>query len=134
MNVKTVVLVTCVPLCGHVSSYNDLNYSPLRTYNAGVSSVCSPSANTLSCTLQDYDFVMGKSEYEDVLQCNNQPSSLTPRGHQFPAAFMIRASGMDKVSRGACACMCTVGIGMGKCLALDLVYNCSTSLVTCVQM
>ena len=48
---------------------------------------------------EDYDFVMGKSEYEDVLQCNNVPSSLTPRGHQFPAAFMIRASGMDKHGR-----------------------------------
>lgn len=56
---------------------------------------------------QDYDFVAGKSEYEDVLQCNNTPSSATPRGHQFPAAFMIRASGMDKVQicRGV-SCMC----------------------------
>lgn len=44
----------------------------------------------------DYDFVRGKSEYEDVLQCNNQPSSATPRGHQFPAAFMILSSGLDK--------------------------------------
>ena len=106
MNAKTVVF-------GHLCSLMWVMIliqrpSPLWTHNAGVSSVCSPSANTLSCMLQDYDFVMGKSEYEDVLQCNNVPSSLTPRGHQFPAAFMIRASGMDKVSRGACACTCTV--------------------------
>lgn len=33
-----------------------------------------------------------------MLQCNNLPSSGTPRGHQFPAAFMIRAAGMDKVT------------------------------------
>lgn len=46
---------------------------------------------------QDYEFAAGKSEYEDVLQCNNEPSSRTPRGHQFPAAFMILASGLDKV-------------------------------------
>ncbi|XP_050395237.2 putative aminopeptidase W07G4.4 [Patella vulgata] len=45
---------------------------------------------------EDYDFIAGKSEYEDVLQCNNQASSATPRGHQFPAAFLIRSSGLDK--------------------------------------
>ncbi|GAB1598632.1 putative aminopeptidase W07G4.4 [Argonauta hians] len=45
---------------------------------------------------EDYIFHTGKSEYEDVLQCNNLPSSRTPRGHQSPAAFLIMASGMDK--------------------------------------
>jgi len=45
---------------------------------------------------EDYNFVKGPSEYEDVLQCNNEPSTRTPRGHQFPAAFMITASGLDK--------------------------------------
>jgi len=39
----------------------------------------------------------GKSEYEDVLQCNNLPSSRTPRGHQAPAAFIILSSGLNKV-------------------------------------
>ena len=38
----------------------------------------------------------GPSEYEDLLQCNNLPSTMTSRGHQFPAAFMIMASGLDK--------------------------------------
>lgn len=46
---------------------------------------------------QDYDFHKGPSEYEDILQCNNLPSSQTPRGHQSPAAFLIMASGLDKV-------------------------------------
>ncbi|XP_078421665.1 putative aminopeptidase W07G4.4 [Cetorhinus maximus] len=45
---------------------------------------------------EDYDFHKGKSEYEEILQCNNQPSSATPRGHQTPAAFLIMASGLDK--------------------------------------
>ncbi|XP_043537305.1 putative aminopeptidase W07G4.4 [Chiloscyllium plagiosum] len=45
---------------------------------------------------EDYDFHKGKSEYEEILQCNNQPSSATPRGHQSPAAFLIMASGLDK--------------------------------------
>lgn len=40
----------------------------------------------------------GHTEYEDLLQCNNLASSATPRGHQFPAAFMTMASGLDAVS------------------------------------
>uniref|UniRef100_H2Y409 Cytosol aminopeptidase domain-containing protein n=1 Tax=Ciona savignyi TaxID=51511 RepID=H2Y409_CIOSA len=44
---------------------------------------------------EDYVFHTGKSEYEDVLQCNNAPSSRTPRGHQSPSAFMIMASALD---------------------------------------
>jgi len=44
---------------------------------------------------EDYDFVKDKSgEFVDVLQCNNAPSTRTPRGHQFPAAFMLKVSGM----------------------------------------
>ncbi|TRY55483.1 hypothetical protein DNTS_027872 [Danionella cerebrum] len=45
---------------------------------------------------EDYEFHKGKSEYEDILQANNLPSSATPRGHQTPAAFLIMASGLDK--------------------------------------
>jgi leucyl aminopeptidase len=45
---------------------------------------------------EDYEFNIGKSEYEDILQCNNAPSSRTPRGHQLPAAFLIQVSGLDK--------------------------------------
>ncbi|CAM4715046.1 unnamed protein product [Leuciscus chuanchicus] len=44
----------------------------------------------------DYEFHKGKSEYEEILQCNNLPSSATPRGHQAPSAFLIMASGLDK--------------------------------------
>ena len=44
-----------------------------------------------------FDFSLGKSEYEDVLQCNNLPSSRTPRAHQAAAAFIILASGLSKV-------------------------------------
>jgi len=44
----------------------------------------------------DYDFIRPRpraTDY-DVLQCNTQPSSATNRGHQFPAAFIIIASGL----------------------------------------
>ncbi|BHF85458.1 metalloexopeptidase activity [Sparganum proliferum] len=49
---------------------------------------------------EDFEFTKGHSELEDVLQCNNLPSSGTPRGHQFPAAFMTIASGLDKHGLG----------------------------------
>ncbi|XP_061116083.1 putative aminopeptidase W07G4.4 [Conger conger] len=45
---------------------------------------------------EDYEFHRGKSEYEEILQSNNLPSSGTPRGHQAPAAFIIMSSGLDK--------------------------------------
>lgn len=48
---------------------------------------------------EDYEFHKGKSEYEDILQSNDLPSSATPRGHQAPAAFLIMASGLYKVVR-----------------------------------
>jgi len=48
---------------------------------------------------EDFDFHAGKDEYSDVLQCNNAPSSRTPRGHQTPAAFMVLSSGLDKYGK-----------------------------------
>lgn len=48
----------------------------------------------------DYEFHAGKSVYEEVLQCNNHPSTMTSRGHMTPSAFMILASGLDKVCVG----------------------------------
>ena len=47
--------------------------------------------------MKDYEFHKGKSEYEHVLQANNKPSTETARGHQAPAAYLIMASGLDKV-------------------------------------
>lgn len=43
---------------------------------------------------EDYDFIKPRSAADDVLSCNNLPSSGTPRGHQFPAAFLSVASGL----------------------------------------
>ncbi|XP_023163615.1 putative aminopeptidase W07G4.4 [Drosophila hydei] len=44
----------------------------------------------------DFDFNAAKAMGEDVVQANNAPSVKTPRGHQVPAAFMIKATGLDK--------------------------------------
>ncbi|XP_006007579.1 putative aminopeptidase W07G4.4 [Latimeria chalumnae] len=45
---------------------------------------------------EDFEFHKGKSVYEEILQCNNQPSSATPRGHQSPSAFLVMAAGLDQ--------------------------------------
>ena len=39
----------------------------------------------------DFKTLSGKSEYEDLLQSTNNPSTAEPRGHQFPSAFLIMA-------------------------------------------
>ncbi|KAG2232044.1 hypothetical protein BDF21DRAFT_360987 [Thamnidium elegans] len=33
---------------------------------------------------------------EDIVQANDKPSTMTNRGHQYPAGFMLLASGLDK--------------------------------------
>lgn len=45
---------------------------------------------------EDFAFHRAKAYGEDLLQCNNLPSSRTPRGHQTPAAFLIMVSGLDQ--------------------------------------
>lgn len=45
---------------------------------------------------EDFEFVRPRSKADDVLQCNNEPSSRTPRGHQFPMAFLAVAAGLDR--------------------------------------
>jgi len=44
----------------------------------------------------DYNFIQAKKSDYDVLQCNPMPSSVTKRGHQYPAAFIITASGLHQ--------------------------------------
>ncbi|CAF1027139.1 unnamed protein product [Adineta ricciae] len=48
---------------------------------------------------EDYEFIDDKSKVADILQCNTRPSNVTSRGHQYPAAFLARASGLDKHGR-----------------------------------
>ncbi|MCB9879708.1 MAG: leucyl aminopeptidase family protein [Planctomycetes bacterium] len=45
---------------------------------------------------EDFDFVAPRTKADDVLSCNNAPSSATARGHQFPMAFLCLASGLAK--------------------------------------
>ena len=48
---------------------------------------------------EDLTFVRPRTLSDDVLSSNNEPSSATPRGHQFPMAFLIKASGLSAHGR-----------------------------------
>ncbi|XP_072767080.1 putative aminopeptidase W07G4.4 [Anoplolepis gracilipes] len=50
---------------------------------------------------EDFCTHEGTMEGDDIRQALNQPSSKTPRGHQGPAAFLIKASGLDKHGIGS---------------------------------
>jgi leucyl aminopeptidase len=43
---------------------------------------------------EDYAFIAPRTAAEDTVSCNSLPSSRTPRGHQFPAAFLDLVSGL----------------------------------------
>lgn len=43
---------------------------------------------------EDFDKVADKNGAADVVSSNNGPSSITARGHQYPAAFLLKASGL----------------------------------------
>lgn len=45
---------------------------------------------------EDYDFIRPRSQVEDIQQSGSAPSVATDRGHQFPAAFLLRASRLDE--------------------------------------
>jgi leucyl aminopeptidase len=50
---------------------------------------------------EDFSFIKARSAADDVLSCNNAPSSVTARGHQFPMAFLVMAAGLDPCSAQA---------------------------------
>lgn len=100
-------LFTIATLTGHAIRAMGPNYSIImdngpahRNGNAAqwqkAGEVLGDVFEVSSIRREDYEFHKGKSEYEDILQCNNLPSSATPRGHQTPAAFLIMTSGLDK--------------------------------------
>ncbi|MFN6261601.1 MAG: M17 family metallopeptidase [Chromatiaceae bacterium] len=47
---------------------------------------------------EDFAFIKARTCADDVLSCNNAPSSVTARGHQFPMAFLVVAAGLDQNS------------------------------------
>jgi leucyl aminopeptidase len=56
---------------------------------------------------EDYDFIGDETApSEDIRQNGAGGSAGTARGHQFPAAFLIRASGLDQHDIGAESPLC----------------------------
>ncbi len=49
---------------------------------------------------EDYEMIAPRADGGPTVQCNSAPSSATPRGHQFPFAFLERASGLDRHQLG----------------------------------
>lgn len=99
-------LFTCATLTGHVvRTYGPyaaaMDNGPARL--AGIGERLKTNGQRIGdcfelSTLrrEDYDFVAGLSNCEDVLQANRQSSVATSRGHQYPAAFLQIASGLVK--------------------------------------
>lgn len=46
---------------------------------------------------EDFRFHSGRTEGDDIFQALNKPSTKIERGHQGPSAFLIMASGLDRV-------------------------------------
>ncbi|KAK9729199.1 hypothetical protein K7432_000481 [Basidiobolus ranarum] len=65
-----------------------------RLFNAGAEWADPCEISTLR--REDMAVVAPGSSREDVVQANDKPSTMTNRGHQLPAAFMVIASGLDK--------------------------------------
>ncbi|KAF9364015.1 hypothetical protein BGX34_002778, partial [Mortierella sp. NVP85] len=97
-------LFTVATLTGHaIRAYGPygicLDNGPAR--KAGVSNRIQAGGHILGdpfeiSTLrrEDYAIVASGSAAEDVVQANDKASSATPRGHQYPMAFMAVASGL----------------------------------------
>jgi len=97
-------LFTCATLTGHV----------IRAYGPYVGAMANKSGLVISQRIKtagdsfgdpfelstirrdDYEFVQSKCSRYDILQANGSPSTLTNRGHQYPFAFLILASGVEE--------------------------------------
>ena len=64
---------------------------------------------------EDVDFIKPRSRADDVLSCNNAPSSATPRGHQFPMAFLSLVSGLSRHGRDSQQPLAYTHIDIGGC-------------------
>ena len=64
---------------------------------------------------EDFEFIRPRTKADDVLSCNNQPSSTTARGHQFPMAFLAVASGLARHGRDASLPLPYTHIDLGGC-------------------
>jgi leucyl aminopeptidase len=99
-------LLTVATLTGHAIRAMGVGYSicldngPAR--NSGMSKRLFEAGHLIGepfeiSTLrrEDFRFIQPCSITEDVVQANSEPSTMTSRGHQYPAAFLSVASGLS---------------------------------------
>ncbi len=104
--VTTPRLFSVATLTGHagraVGPYNiALDNGPARVLGTAetlgeVGDRCGDPFEVSRLRREDFDFVAPRTKADDVLSCNNAPSSATARGHQFPMAFLCLASGLAR--------------------------------------
>jgi leucyl aminopeptidase len=99
-------LFTCATLTGHAiraykgygitldNGFARKNKISKRIYDAG--HVIADPFEISTLRREDVECVKPGRSSEDIISANDQPSTMTDRGHQYPAGFMLQASGLDK--------------------------------------
>jgi leucyl aminopeptidase len=81
----------CITLDNGFARHNRISK---RLYDAG--HVLADPFEISTLRREDIDCVQPGSASEDVVQANDKASTQTDRGHQYPAGFMLIASGLEK--------------------------------------
>ncbi|RCH87043.1 Cytosol aminopeptidase, catalytic domain [Rhizopus stolonifer] len=100
------LLFTCATLTGHAirayagygitldNGFARKNRVSRRVHDAG--HVLADPFEISTLRREDVECVKPGRSSEDLISANDQPSTMTNRGHQYPAGFMLQASGLDK--------------------------------------
>lgn len=99
-------LFTCATLTGHAALAAGPNTIAVENATAraeGIGQRLSETGDLWGDTFEvtrsrreDFEFIAPRTKADDVLSCNNAPSSQTVRGHQFPMAFLVVAAGLSE--------------------------------------
>lgn len=114
-------LYTLATLTGHagraVGNYSiAMDNGPARGYAERLSDAGDAWGDPFSVSRlrpDDFDFVRPRTRADQVLSCNNAASSATPRGHQFPMAFLILAAGLAQHDRSSDAPLAYTHLDVG---------------------
>ncbi|KAG2234932.1 hypothetical protein BDF21DRAFT_444238 [Thamnidium elegans] len=99
------LILTCATLTGHAirayggygitldNGFARKNKVSQRIYDAG--HVLADPFEISTLRREDLECVRPGRSSEDIVSANDQPSTMTSRGHQYPAGFMVQAAGID---------------------------------------
>lgn len=100
------LIFTCATLTGHAirayggygitldNGFARKNKVSQRIHDAG--HILADPFEISTLRREDLECVKAGRSSEDIVSANDQPSTMTNRGHQYPAGFMIQASGIDQ--------------------------------------